>query len=104
MADSLAETPDHMTYTFKPRFGVKFHNGKPMTSADVAASWDRYGKVGLDRRVFDSVAGWEAADPMTFVVHMKAAQPTFPEKLSSFAPWERVRGSWSSRCRAALSR
>ena len=85
LADSLVEAPDHMTFTFKLRPGVRFHNGKPMTSADVAASWDRYGKVGLDRQVFDAVAGWEATDPATFVVHMKQAQPTFLEKLSSFS-------------------
>ena len=85
LADSLVEAPDHMSFTFKLRPGVKFHNGKPMTSADVAASWDRYSKVGLDRQIFDAVAGWEATDPSTFVVKMKAAQPTFLEKLSSFS-------------------
>ncbi len=85
LADSLVESPDKLTYTFKLRPGVKFHNGKPMTSTDVAASWDRYAKVGLDRQVFDPVKSWEATDPMTFVVHMKAASPTFVEKLSSFS-------------------
>lgn len=85
LADSMVEAPDHMSYTFKLRPGVKFHNGKPMTSADVAASWDRYAKVGLDRQIFDAVAGWDAPDAMTFVVKMKSAQPTFVEKLSSFS-------------------
>jgi peptide/nickel transport system substrate-binding protein len=85
LAESLVEAPDHLTFTFKLRPNVKFHNGKPMTSADVVASWDRYGKVGLDRQIFDAVAGWEAPDPMTFVVRMKQAQPTFLEKLSSFS-------------------
>ena len=85
LADSMVEAPDHMTYTFKLRPGVKFHNGKPMTSADVAASWDRYSKVGLDRQILGAVASWEGPDPVTFVVHMKQAQPTFVEKLSSFS-------------------
>ncbi|GAC1347660.1 MAG: ABC transporter substrate-binding protein [Acetobacteraceae bacterium] len=85
LADSLTEAPDRMSYTFKLRPGVTFHNGKPMTATDVAASWDRYAKVGLDRQVFDPVAKWEAVDPMTFVVTMKAPSPTFVEKLSSFS-------------------
>ena len=85
LAESLTEAPDHMSFTFKLRPGVKFHNGKPMTSADVAASWDRYKKVGLDRQVFDAVDGWDTPDAMTFVVRMKQVQPTFLEKLSSFS-------------------
>jgi peptide/nickel transport system substrate-binding protein len=85
LADSMVEAPDHLSFTFKLRPGVKFHNGKPMTSADVAASWERYSKIGLDRQIFDAVAGWETPDPMTFVVKMKHAQPTFVEKLSSFS-------------------
>ncbi len=85
LADTLTEAPDRMSYTFTLRPGVKFHNGKPMTSADVVASWDRYSKVGLDRQLLDPVASWEATDPGTFVVKMKAPSPTFVEKLSSFS-------------------
>src|SRR6201986_4356273 len=35
LADSVTESPDHLTYTFKLRQGIHFHNGKEMTSADV---------------------------------------------------------------------
>ncbi len=48
LAASMEESPDHLTYSFKLRQGIKFHNGKPLTSADVAASFERYNKVGLD--------------------------------------------------------
>ena len=85
LADSLDESADHLTYTFKLRQGVHFHNGKPMTSADVVASFDRYAKVGLQRSTLDNVARWDAPDKNTFVIHMKKVQPTFIEALSSFS-------------------
>ncbi len=85
LADSVTESPDHMTYTFKLRQGVHFQNGKPMTSADVVASFDRYNKVGLERSTFQNVDHWDAPDPDTFVVHMKKVQPTFLTLLSSFS-------------------
>ena len=34
-------TDDGKTYTFKIRDGVKFHDGSPLTAADVAASWNK---------------------------------------------------------------
>jgi peptide/nickel transport system substrate-binding protein len=85
LASSMAEAPDHLTFTFKLRDGIVFHNGKKMTSADVAASFDRYAKIGNQRSILNNVAGWDTPDPSTFVIRMKVAQPTFIESLSSFS-------------------
>ena len=85
LAESWTESPDRLTYTFPLRRGIRFHNGKEMTSADVAASFDRYAKVGRDRANLANVDRWETPDPHTFVIHMKQAQPTFIEAMSSFA-------------------
>ncbi len=85
LADSMTESPDHLSYTFKLRQGIQFHNGKPMTSADVVASFDRYSKVGNQRSILNNVARWDAPDPATFIIVMKTAQPTFIEALSSFS-------------------
>ncbi len=85
LAQSMTESPDHLTYTFKLRQGIKFQNGKPMSSADVVASFDRYSKVGILRNFLANVASWEAPDADTFVIRMKKAQPTFILTLSSFS-------------------
>ena len=41
LADSWQVTPDGLTYTFKMKQGVKFHDGTPFVAADVVASLDR---------------------------------------------------------------
>ncbi|NDG49609.1 MAG: hypothetical protein EBY30_11345, partial [Rhodospirillales bacterium] len=85
LAESMNAAADGKTYTFRLRSGVTFHNGKALTSADVAASFNRYNRIGLQRSTLDNVAGWDTPDPMTFVIRMKRAQPTFIEALSSFS-------------------
>jgi peptide/nickel transport system substrate-binding protein len=42
LAESVQVSPDGRAYTFKLRPGVKFHNGAPLTSADVQYAWNRY--------------------------------------------------------------
>ncbi|MGA8191820.1 MAG: ABC transporter substrate-binding protein, partial [Acetobacteraceae bacterium] len=85
LADAMTESPDHLIYTFKLRQGVHFHNGKQMTSADVAASFDRYARIGLYRSTLGNVDHWDAPDKDTFVITLKKVQPTFLEILSSFS-------------------
>jgi peptide/nickel transport system substrate-binding protein len=85
LAESMTAAPDGMTYTFRLRTGVTFHNGKALTSADVAASFNRYNRIGLQRSTLDNVASWDTPDLLTFVIRMKQAQPTFLEALSSFS-------------------
>ena len=85
LAAEVIESADKKTYTFKLRQGIKFHNGKTMTSADVLASYNRYMKVGIDRGIYSIVEKYEAPDPATFVVTLKAPQPTFLENFSSFS-------------------
>jgi peptide/nickel transport system substrate-binding protein len=95
LASEVIESADKKTYTFKLRQGIKFHNGKTMTSADVMASYQRYvgkkegnawaGGVGIDRGIYAVVDAFEAPDPATFVVRLKEPQPTFLENFSSFS-------------------
>ena len=41
LAEKWDVSPDGMTYTFHLRKGVVFHNGRPVTAADVKYSWER---------------------------------------------------------------
>ncbi len=85
LAESMAEAPDRLSYTFKLRQGIRFHNGKEMTSADVSASFERFSKVGTQRSTLSNVEKWETPDAHTFIIRMKQPQPTFVESLSSFS-------------------
>ncbi|MET3577167.1 peptide/nickel transport system substrate-binding protein [Mesorhizobium robiniae] len=84
LAQSIEQSGDGLTYTFKLREGVKFHNGKALTSADVIASFDRYKQMGVNRATLDIVESWAAPNDATFVITLKKAQPTFLEALSSY--------------------
>jgi peptide/nickel transport system substrate-binding protein len=43
LADTFSLSDDGLTWTFKIRQGVKFHNGDPLTAADVVFSLQRFG-------------------------------------------------------------
>src|ERR1700756_712736 len=42
LAESWSESEDGLVYEFKLRPNLKFHNGDPLTTDDVAFSFDRY--------------------------------------------------------------
>ena len=80
------------TYIFKIREGVKFHDGTPLTAADVAASWNRIvfpAEVILSARKshFMMVDKIEAPDPTTVVFHLKFATSAFLPALAGPQNW-----------------
>src|SRR6266542_4377380 len=46
LAESWTQSKDGLTYEFVLRKGVKFHNGEPVTPADVKFSFERYKGAG----------------------------------------------------------
>jgi peptide/nickel transport system substrate-binding protein len=81
LATSYEQSPDGLTYTFKLREGVKFHDGSPVDAEAVKFSFERRMKInaGPAEATF-GVDRVEAPDPTTVVVHMK--QP-----VSAFIPF-----------------
>jgi len=90
LAESWTISPDKRTYTFKLRRGVKFHDGRVMTSADVNASYDKIifppaGVVSSRKAAYKTVEAVEAPSPDTVVFRLKYPEASFIANLSS--PW-----------------
>ncbi len=76
VAESWSASPDQLTFTFKLRPNVKFHDGTTLTSEDVKASFERIGNppTGVVSNRKDSLAkigAIETPDPLTVVFKMK---------------------------------
>jgi len=72
LAESHTVADGGRRYTIALRKGVRFHNGKEMTSADVVASLQRWGKVSTPGKLlWKDVEAVEAKDPYTVVIHLK---------------------------------
>ncbi|MGH2530882.1 MAG: ABC transporter substrate-binding protein, partial [Thermomicrobiales bacterium] len=75
LVESYDLSPDGLSYRFTLRQGVKFHNGKDLSSADVLASLNRWGEInGRGRLVFGRLDTIEAPDART--ITMTFNQPT----------------------------
>ncbi|PWU21744.1 MAG: ABC transporter substrate-binding protein [Candidatus Rokuibacteriota bacterium] len=90
LAESWTISKDGLTYTFKLHQGVKFHDGSPMTSRDVKASYDKIifppaGVVSLRKSAYKVVEAVEAPDPLTVRFRLKWQEPSLLLNLAS--PW-----------------
>ena len=73
LAESHVVSDEGRRYTITLRRGVKFHNGKELTSADVVASLTRWGRLHTSgKAIWKYVEALEARDPYTVVFHLKA--------------------------------
>ncbi len=90
LAQSWSVSADRMVYTFKLRPGVLFHDGSPLTAADVKASYERLihpppGVVSARRVDYGAISSIETPDPLTVVFHLQWPDAAM---LANFAsPW-----------------
>lgn len=78
---------DGRTYVYHLRHGVRWHDGAPLTSRDVAESWKAVvnpHNLTIFRQGYDQVASISTSDDYTAVVHLKARYPAFVSQF--FAP------------------
>src|SRR3989454_591222 len=81
---------DGLTYTFKLRQGIRFHDGATMTAADVKATYDKIvfppaGVRSIRKNAYSAIASIEAPDPITVVYKLKFASASLLGNLAS--PW-----------------
>src|SRR5258707_10815202 len=76
LAESFTQSKDGLTYEFVIRKGVKFHNGEPVTAADVKFSFDRYKGAGA-KLLKERVREVQIVDPGRVRFVLKDPWPDF---------------------------
>jgi peptide/nickel transport system substrate-binding protein len=85
LAESWTVSPDQLTWTFRLRDGVTWHDGSPFTADDVVYSYRRI----IDEKLsnvdkFSAVTDVTAPDPSTVVVRVKEPTPNLLTNLGGF--------------------
>jgi peptide/nickel transport system substrate-binding protein len=88
LAQSWTVSPDRLTYTFKLHPNVLFHDGSPLTSQDVRASYERIvrpppGVVSVRRVNYAAIGAIDTPDPLTVVFHLKWPEAAMLENFAS---------------------
>jgi peptide/nickel transport system substrate-binding protein len=90
LAESWTVSPDKLTYTFKLRPNVLFHDGTRFSASDVRASYERIihpppGVASPRQVTYAAIAAIETPDPLTAVFRLKWPDASM---LANFAsPW-----------------
>ncbi len=82
--------PDGLAYTFKLHQGIRFHDGAPLTAADVKATYDKIvfppeGVRSIRKNAYTAIGSIEAPDPSTVVFKLKFPSASLLANLAS--PW-----------------
>ena len=90
LAASWTVSPDRLTYSFRLRPGVLFHDGSRLTSQDVKATYERIlnppaGLVSARHVDYAGISSIDTPDPLTVVFHLQWPDAAM---LANFAsPW-----------------
>ncbi|MEJ0071873.1 MAG: ABC transporter substrate-binding protein [Pseudomonadota bacterium] len=90
LAESWSVSADQKTYSFTLKPNVTFHDGSPLTSEDVKASYERIihpsqGVVSARAATYEDIVAIETPTPLSLVFRLGAPNPAMPTLLAS--PW-----------------
>src|SRR5262249_6470322 len=90
LAESWTVSPDRLTYTFKLRPNVFFHDGSRLTSADIKASYDRIvhppsGVISARQVDYSAISSIETPNPLTVIFRLQWPEAAMLENFAS--PW-----------------
>src|SRR5256712_9508099 len=82
--------PDGLAYTFKLHQGIRFHDGAPLTAADVKATYDKIvfppeGVRRIRKNAYTAIGSIETPDPSTVVFKLRFPAASLLANLAS--PW-----------------
>jgi ABC-type transport system substrate-binding protein len=83
LAASWQVSADELTYTFRLRSGIRFHNGNPFTAEDVVFSFNRLAQKGIPyaKARFPTLASVRAVDPTTVAFQLRKKDSSFLSNL-----------------------
>lgn len=84
LAESWEVSDDLLTWTFTLRDGVTFHDGSPLTAADVVASYERIAEEGANAFRLAAVEGYDAPDDLTVVIELNRPAPNLLDQIGAF--------------------
>lgn len=111
MVDTWTVSKDRLVWTFTLRDGLAFHDGQPVTSADVIASLQRWAaRDGYGRRMKASISDMTAVDEKTFRLTFselyglvietlgKPGGPAFimPQRVAATSPEQQIKDTTGS--------
>lgn len=88
LADSWDISPDGKVYTFKLHPNIKWHDGQPLTSADIKFTYDRMIAKKYPYSAFlKDVEAIETPDANTLVIKLKNPNAAFVPMMAQAAGW-----------------
>jgi len=85
LAESWTLADDQMSYTFKLREGVTFHDGSPFSADDVIFSLDKAVESAMNGTMLRFIGTWEKIDDYTVKINKPASHSQLLETLAEIS-------------------